>query len=634
MAAYLMAVVSSIPNTAVRCRGSAPWVRASSSCRSTRSRSRVAVRPRHDPVSQFSLTARVVVAVCWLMIRWGLAVPGQRRPRCCSQARSRFLVRSSSGRGVPAMTSRRLPRSMSPRCSSRMALGLAAWTAASATARRAAGVTAADAAWSISAGCSGWMRISGTLAVAEAAGGVAEDRAGLLAVAEQRAQGGEGLPAQAAVQRFGGGGDVACGDFAQVSVVSGPFQQQRVNPVEVHPDGVLVAGAAAGPALAAGAQPVPDVGGHRLRQQREPRLRQGGEGRDPVVVQEPGEGEDLGGAGDAEVPAAQGRRQLGPGDHVPGLALGEHDGQRAAGLGDDPVVPAAGAGQVRGDAPGLLQGRAGDRRGGPVALVEVQRLTGRAQLQLGPAGRGGRRGGTVRRGLPGRAGAAQAAHARQRQLPVAGGLEVFRRKPPPARGGDAGLQPAQPAVALLDRDDPPAAGALAAAIAAGEVIAGPAVRPRAVGGSPGQAVRAAADRGGGPDPRGHQAGGSERPSRRLGVTAGPACGAAAACSSCCSPAAWPLLTGSGISSSSTPQPTTAQMTSRSSSLMLAGRPDHRPDIFPALILRPAPASIRCSSLAVQMPRLAAASRRFHFTAPVPSARPAARCWPAIQASST
>ena len=66
-------------------------------------------------VSQFSLTARVVMAVCWLMIRCGLAVPGQRRPRWVSQARSRFAVRSSSGRGLPVMTSRRLPRSASLR---------------------------------------------------------------------------------------------------------------------------------------------------------------------------------------------------------------------------------------------------------------------------------------------------------------------------------------------------------------------------------------------------------------------------------------------------------------------------------------------------------------------------------------
>ena len=65
-----------------------------------------------------------------------------------------------------------------------------------------------------------------------------------------------------------------------------------------------------------------------------------------------------------------------------------------------------------------------------------------------------------------------------------------------------------------------------------------------------------------------------------------------------------------------PQPTTAQMTSSSSSLMVFGWPDHRPDIFPALITMPRSASRRCSSLAFQMPRLAAASRRFHFIWPV------------------
>ena len=54
------------------------------------------------------------------------------------------------------------------------------------------------------------------------------------------------------------------------------------------------------------------------------------------------------------------------------------------------------------------------------------------------------------------------------------------------------------------------------------------------------------------------------------------------------------------------------MTSSSPSLTLAGLPDHRPDIFPALTDRPRAASIRCISLAVQMPRCAAASRRFHF----------------------
>src|ERR1019366_1398051 len=57
------------------------------------------------------------------------------------------------------------------------------------------------------------------------------------------------------------------------------------------------------------------------------------------------------------------------------------------------------------------------------------------------------------------------------------------------------------------------------------------------------------------------------------------------------------------------------MTSRSSSLILAGWPDQSPDIFPALITRPASASIRCSSLAFQIPRWAAARRRFHFMTP-------------------
>ena len=61
-------------------------------------------------------------------------------------------------------------------------------------------------------------------------------------IARARPQGGEGLAAQAAGQRLGGGNDVGGGDLAQVAIVPGPFQQQRVDPVEVHPDGVLIAG--------------------------------------------------------------------------------------------------------------------------------------------------------------------------------------------------------------------------------------------------------------------------------------------------------------------------------------------------------------------------------------------------------
>ena len=348
------------------------------------------------------------------MIRCGLAVPGQRRPRCCSQARSRLAVRSSSGRALARddqppvaevdVAEVKLPDGLGP-----------GGVDGGQGDREAGGRCDGGGGGLVYLG--GLQRLDedqGTLAVADAAGGVAEDRAGLLGVAEQRPQGGEGLPAQACGQEPGGGGDVGGGDLAQVGVVPGPVQQQRVDPVEVHPDGVLVAGAAAGPALAAGAQPVPDVGGHRRRQQREPGPRQGGEGGDPVIVQEPGQIQDLGGAGDAQVPAVQGRRQLGPGDHVSGCVIGQDDGQRPAGLDDDPGVPAAGRGEFGSDPPGQGQGLAVDSGGGPVAGVEVPRVARGAQLQLRPGGRAGWRSRPGGRGGRGRPGAAEAAHARQR----------------------------------------------------------------------------------------------------------------------------------------------------------------------------------------------------------------------------
>jgi hypothetical protein len=70
---------------------------------------------------------------------------------------------------------------------------------------------------------------------------------------------------------------------------------------------------------------------------------------------------------------------------------------------------------------------------------------------------------------------ADTVHARERQLLIAARPEVGRGDPAVACRGDAGLQPAQPAVPFLHRDDAPAAGAFAAAVAAGEVVAGPAV---------------------------------------------------------------------------------------------------------------------------------------------------------------
>ena len=155
--------------------------------------------------------------------------------------------------------------------------------------------------------------------------------------------------------------------------------------------------------------------------------------------------------------------------------IGQDDGQGTAGLGDDPGVPASGGGEFGGDAPGLLQGLAGDARCGPVGFVEVPGLAGAAQLQLRPAGGGGWLG---KRGCPGRrrrAGMADAVHACERQLLITAGPEVGRGDPAPPCRGDTGLQPAQSAVPFLQRDDALAAGAFAAGVAAGEVVAGPGV---------------------------------------------------------------------------------------------------------------------------------------------------------------
>ena len=69
----------------------------------------------------------------------------------------------------------------------------------------------------------------------------------------------------------------------------------------------------------------------------------------------------------------------------------------------------------------------------PVALVEVPYFAESAQLggQVGPPGHQGRRG---------RVGVADAAHARQLQLPEAVGDEVFRGNAAPAREVIAGPQ--------------------------------------------------------------------------------------------------------------------------------------------------------------------------------------------------
>src|SRR5262249_6716540 len=144
------------------------------------------------------------------------------------------------------------------------------------------------------------------------------------------------------------------------------------------------------------------------------------------------------------------------------------------------------------------------------------------------------------------------------------GAEVRRpfRGPRGRRGLQGGLQPAAPAISLLQRQRAPAARARPGLVAAGEVIAAPAY-PR-LQNAPGHARPAAGS--GGTVRGGAHAGGSDRPSRRRGTTAG----VAAAGPDATSPPGRAAGTGSGISSSPGSQPSTAQITSRSASLTAFG----------------------------------------------------------------
>lgn len=241
--------------------------------------------PRQLSVSQFSLTARVVMAVCWLTIRCGLAVTGHRRPRCCSQASRRCPGQIVEWAGLAGEG--QAPVAEVEVVEVELADGLGA--------SRVDGGQSKCEAGGRCEGCGrglvyllGQQRldeVQRSPADVDTQGGVIEDPAGLLAVAKQGTKGREGLVAQASGQGLGGGGDVGGGDLAQVHVTLCPYQQERVHTVEVHSDGVLIAGQAARAALAADAQPVLDVGGHRWRQDREAALLEGIEGRDAVVVQ-------------------------------------------------------------------------------------------------------------------------------------------------------------------------------------------------------------------------------------------------------------------------------------------------------------------------------------------------------------
>ena len=234
MVAYLMAVVSSIPNTAARCRGSAPQVRASSSCRSTRSRSRVAVRPRHDPVSQFSLTGPGGHGGLLVddQVRVGGAGPAAAavlqpgQEQACGQVIERA---GPAGDDQPPVAEVDVAEDAAP-----------GWSWAGRRGRRPGrprGGRRGDG------GGGGLVYLGGLQRL--------DEDQGTLAVAGRRGWG-RGRSCRSSWQwpnserravrvcrrwlpgrRPGGGDDVGGGDLAQVGVVPGPGQQQRVDPVEV-----------------------------------------------------------------------------------------------------------------------------------------------------------------------------------------------------------------------------------------------------------------------------------------------------------------------------------------------------------------------------------------------------------------
>ena len=273
-----------------------------------------------------------------------------------------------------------------------MASGRRAWTAARASASRAAGVTAASVAVLIRAGRQRQDHRLGPRGAADPGGGVGEDQAVLLAVPRQGPQRGEGLAPLVAAQRGDRRGGVAGGDLAQVIVASGPLFQERVHAAEVDAGGVRAAGQGPGRAVLQGACPAAGAGGDARCQRGELALGPRVQGKDAVVVEQPGEIEDLGGAGDAQVAGPQCRLEGGPGDLLAGDVGGEHDGQGPAGLGLDAGVPAAGLAEPGGDGPGLLEGGVADRRGGPVPGMEARDWPGAGSSgcsQRGPGGPAG-----------------------------------------------------------------------------------------------------------------------------------------------------------------------------------------------------------------------------------------------------
>ena len=324
-----------------------------------------------------------------------------------------------------------------------------------------------------------------------------------------------------AVQAAGVVLDVVAGDLAEVVVACRPVQQRGQCLSQVAVDGGDVAGTAAGASVFEGAQPAfgvaADPGGHAVELAVQP----GVEGGARVVAQQACLPEDPGDVPGGQVPCPQRGQRLRPPGVLAFLAAVQRDGQSLADPAADLAGPPAGLGEAVGDADRGGQGRAGRRA---AARAGVRRR----QPRLGPGGL--RRDGPARAARCGlcRRGSGARCHPVEEQLVMAdlhagGGQGGDRRGRCPFPG--AGRRTARSSTAGSTRSSPAAPGRTRCTRARPGCRRGTSGRPGTVSAAllprPGSRCSCGAGRGPGSWSCPSQGGGRERPSRRLGVTAGP-----------------------------------------------------------------------------------------------------------------
>ena len=309
---------------------------------------------------------------------------------------------------------------------------------------------------------------------------------------------------------------VVAGDLAEVVVAGGPGQQRGADEAGVGLRGAGMTGGAARGAVVQVPRPGLDVAGNRGGERLEHRPQPAGEAGWAIVIDDVHRLQDLQGQVDADAERGSDLADGAGQDLLAGPMAAQQGDQGALHGTADHRVPAAvlrsdvGAVECP-DQPRVVRCRAAAQVHTCVAPVERSGTVEQRQL-LGLTVRAGRdrRGRLERaalravaaRGLARSGGAL--GHAGQEQLVVtdAGQVRGDDDRGPGVDGGGgavlAGLAPAQPAEAGLERDGAVAGAALPGSVpevGGGEVVAGQA-HALAVGQAPGPAFRAAGDRAG------------------------------------------------------------------------------------------------------------------------------------------